>query len=186
MERPAPLHPALRALPSVFSLLRLGCAVALALSPREWWLALVLAAGASDWIDGYTARRLRATSWIGGLLDGFTDKAFVITALLCFAADGLVAWWQVPLLLVRDVCVAAGVLVSALRRDADAFRQMDSRVFGKLATVLIFAFLATLLLWPAARALHATLYGLGALISTAAGLDYIRTRFRRITGRRAG
>jgi phosphatidylglycerophosphate synthase len=181
LPRPAPA--ALRALPNFLSLLRLFGAIVLPFTPRNWWLALVLAAGASDWIDGYLARRFRASSWLGGLLDGFTDKAFVLSALLTFAGSGLLEPWQIPLLLVRDACVAVGVAISAARRDADAFRNMDSRAFGKLATALIFALLAVLLLWPERTWGHDFLYAAAAIASTAAGIDYVRTRFGRITGK---
>lgn len=186
MERtslPLPAPAILRALPNTLSLMRLGAALSLPFLPRDWWLALVLFAGISDWLDGVLARKFRASSWFGGLLDGFTDKAFVVSALVTFAGAGLVEWWQVPPLLVRDACVAAGVVLSALRRDADAFRNMDSRPFGKLTTALIFVLLAALLLLPLERALHAALYAFGVVVGALAGIDYARARFARVSGR---
>lgn len=174
--------PALRSLPNALSGLRLGCAIALPFSPPSAWLGLVLAAAASDWLDGWIARRLHATSWLGGLLDGFTDKAFVVTALVTFSAHGLFDPLLIPPLLVRDLSVAAGVGVSALRGDREAFRHMDSRTFGKLTTVLIFAWIVTVLVWPEARATNLALYLLCVLASVAAGVDYTVSRFRRVTG----
>ena len=105
--------PSLRWLPNLLSGLRLACAIALPFAPRSLWLPLVFVAGASDWLDGWLARRLKATSWIGGLLDGVGDKAFVIAALVTFGRHGLFAWWQIPFLLLRDFSVASGVFVSA-------------------------------------------------------------------------
>ncbi len=175
-ERPS----AIRHVPNVLSSLRLVCAVAFPLAPRSWWLALVLTAAASDWLDGYLARRFHATSWIGGLLDGLSDKAFVVSALLTFAAHDLLSWWQIPFLLLRDFSVATGVTISAMRRDKDAFRHMDSRAFGKLTTVVIFALLVVLLVWPDAQGLHQTLYTAGAILSATAGGDYYVSRRRRI------
>lgn len=183
VERLPPPPLALRALPNAISLARLACALLLPFAPRSWWLALVVFAGASDCIDGWIARRFRAASWFGGFLDGFTDKAFVVTALVAFAAHGLLEPWQIPLLLVRDVCVAAGYGISAARRDTDAFRDMDPRAFGKLTTSLIFLLLAALLVWPDAHWLHDFLHSAAAITSIAAGIDYVRTRFRRVTGR---
>jgi len=174
--------PAVRHLPNVLSILRVLCAVAIPFAPRSWWLALVLTAAASDWLDGYLARRLHATSWVGGLLDGFSDKAFVVTTLVTFALHDLLAWWQIPFLLLRDVSVGMGVAVSAVRRDGDAFRYMDSRTFGKFTTVVIFALFATLLLWPEATGVHGTLYTAGAILSATAGGDYYLSRRRRILG----
>ena len=180
---PLPAPAVLRALPNTLSLMRLGAALALPFTPREWWLALVLFAGISDSVDGWLARRFRASSWLGGLLDGFTDKAFVVSALVTFAAADLVEWWQIPPLLVRDACVAAGVVLTVLRRDADAFHNMESRAFGKLTTALIFVLLVALLLLPLERAAHATLYALSVLAGAIAGIDYARARLARVSGR---
>ena len=96
----------------------------------------------------------------------------------------LIAWWQVPLLLVRDAAVATGVSISALRGDRGSFRHMDSRTFGKLTTVMIFALLAGRLLWPALTSLHMVLFAISAVLSAAAGTDYSLARHRRTLGRR--
>ena len=173
-------EPVIRIVPNLLSGLRLACAFALPLAPRSWWITLILVAGVSDWLDGYIARRFDVTSWLGGLLDGFSDKAFCVTALVTFCVQGLLAWWQIPFLLLRDFSVAAGVTVSALRRDRDAFRHMDSRTFGKLATVVIFGLLVALLLWPDLGGLHGALYTLGAILSAVAGADYAVARHERI------
>ncbi len=171
------MHRSLLLVPSVFSGLRLLCALALPIAPREWWLALVLGAAASDWLDGFAARRLRAATWLGGLFDSIVDKVFVLSALLTYASAGVVAWWQVPFLLVRDLCVAAGALVSVLRGDGRAFREMDSRPLGKLATVVLFVLFAALLVWPEIGPVHGFFYTFGVLASTAAGVDYALIRF---------
>lgn len=171
----------LRLVPNLLSGLRLVCAFVLPFSPPSWWLGLVLVAGASDWLDGYTARRLNSESWIGGLLDGVSDKAFVVSGLITFSLGGLLAWWQLPFLLLRDLCVCAGILVSAMRRDLDAFRQMDSRTFGKLATVVVFALFVALLQWPELEGLHGVLYSAAAILSAVAGGDYLLTGWRRVS-----
>ena len=173
----------IRHVPNVLSFGRLVCAVAFPLATRAWWLPLTLVAGASDWFDGYLARRFRVTSWVGGLLDGLSDKAFVVTALATMAAAGELSWYQVPFLLLRDFSVASGVTVSALRRDRDAFQNMDSRTFGKLTTVVIFGLLVAIQLWPESSTLHGVIYGAGVLLSAAAGVDYFLARHKRIMGR---
>ena len=174
---------ALRHVPNALSLGRLACAVAFPFTPSSWWLGLVIAAGASDWLDGVIARRLRASSWIGGLLDGLSDKAFVIVALVQLAVHDLFAWWQIPLLLARDVSVGIGVAISALRRDAAAFRHMDSRLFGKLTTLVIFVLLVVRLAWPAGETAHDVLFTLAASSSAVAGVDYFLARHQRILDR---
>jgi cardiolipin synthase len=176
-QRPGPI---LRSLPNALSFLRLGCAAAFPFVPRSWWLELVVVAGVSDWLDGYIARRFHAESWLGGLLDGISDKAVVVTVLVTLCLRGMLAWWQLPFLLLRDLSVGTGVLVSVLRRDREAFQHMDSRTFGKLTTAAIFVFLVVLLLCPHTTTAHGLLYAASAILSAIAGVDYATARHRRI------
>ncbi len=182
MERAHRAPPAIRHVPNVLSCLRLVAAVAFPLVSATWRLPLVLFAGLSDWLDGAIARRFGATSWVGGLLDGVSDKAFVITALCTLSGDGALRWFDVALLLARDVSVASGVTVSALRGDRDAFRHMDSRWFGKLTTVVIFVLLVVLLAAPEAGVTQRGLLWLGEVLSVVAGFDYYFARRERIMG----
>ena len=141
---------------------------------------MVVVAGISDWLDGALARRFQAESWLGGLLDGISDKAVVVTVLVTLCVHDVLLWWQLPFLLLRDLSVGTGVLVSALRRDREAFRHMDSRTFGKLTTAAIFALFVVLFLWPVATAAHGMLYTASAILSAVAGADYAVARHRRI------
>lgn len=147
-------------------------------SPPRWWLPLVAFAALSDWLDGFLARRLGAQSWIGGILDGSTDKLFVVTALVTFQVHGLIAWWQIPFLLLRELPVVLGVALAAARRDREGFRSMSSRPLGKLVTVALFAFLLSLLALPETRGLHGVLYSIAVILSAAAAADYVFAWYR--------
>jgi CDP-diacylglycerol--glycerol-3-phosphate 3-phosphatidyltransferase/cardiolipin synthase len=183
VERTSIGRPVLRAVPNLLSTLRLVLAVALPLSPRDAWLPIVLAAGASDFLDGVIARRYGLTSWYGGIIDAVADKAFVLSALYVLCVHGPIEPWQVPLLLLRDVAVAAGVLASLLRGDRDAFRHMDSRWFGKITTAALFALFAAVLVWPDAHLAYRVLFAFAALASACAAVDYGVARFRTLRGR---
>ena len=112
----------LRLTPNALSILRLGLAGIFPLLEPRWWLAVVLLAGASDWLDGYLARRWRLTSWLGGILDGLADKLFVFSVLLTLANHGdLPAWW-IPVLLARDISVAGGMAIGVVRGNRQAIR----------------------------------------------------------------
>ena len=70
-------------------------------------LALLLAAGASDGVDGWLARRLGATSPIGVFFDPLADK-ILANVLLVFLAASVPEWvspWLVMLLLAREFAV---------------------------------------------------------------------------------
>ena len=181
MTSTEPIPPAaLRQLPNALSGARLVLALAFPFVEERWWLALVVIVALSDWLDGQIARRFGLVSWTGELLDGLADKAFCLSALLTLMLhDRLPAQW-LPWLFVRDVAVASGVAVSLARRDGEAFRNMDSRLLGKLTTAIIFAYLASLLIWPDAEGLHERLFLAAAITNVAAGIDYVRTRYRGI------
>ena len=136
----------LKPIPNVISVCRIGLALSFPFTPRELWLGLALTAGLSDAVDGFIARRYGATSVHGGLLDATADKLFTLIALVTFTRAGLIAAWQLPLLLVRDLFVAIACVLFLLQRRFDAFHRMQARSAGKITTFLLFGLMAALLL----------------------------------------
>lgn len=172
-------------LPNTLTCLRIGMAAAFPLVPPAWWLPIVVAAGASDWLDGWLARGLGVTSRSGALLDGIADKTFMLLALLTLAAADCVEVWQVPVALTRDLAVGVVTVVVLFHRAWAAFRRMDARLAGKLTTVWMFAwFLAVLLELPAPVRLPVFL--LAAACSVVAAVDYLRQFLQAVRARRAG
>ena len=70
-----------------------------------WALAIFIAAGVTDIIDGYLARRLMVESTIGKMLDPIADKILVLSAFISFSSMGLVYVWMLGLIILRDVFV---------------------------------------------------------------------------------
>ncbi len=70
-----------------------------------WALAIFIAAGVTDIIDGYLARRLMVESIIGKMLDPIADKILVLSAFISFFTMDLVYAWMVGLIILRDVFV---------------------------------------------------------------------------------
>jgi cardiolipin synthase len=98
--------------------------VRLAFLPVFFWLLfstnhravaawLLASLGATDWIDGYLARRLHQVSNVGKILDPTADRLLVIGGLLAVAAAGGVPWWFAILTLVRELLVSVLTLVLA-------------------------------------------------------------------------
>jgi CDP-diacylglycerol--glycerol-3-phosphate 3-phosphatidyltransferase len=73
-----------------------------------WWLALILATiiGATDYLDGYLARKQGPTV-LGGLLDPIADKVFIALIYLPLADLGYLPMWVVGLMFVREFLVTA-------------------------------------------------------------------------------
>ncbi|MDY0390542.1 CDP-diacylglycerol--glycerol-3-phosphate 3-phosphatidyltransferase [Desulfobulbus oligotrophicus] len=84
------------------------------------WLVFSIAAG-SDWIDGYFARKYKAVTVLGQLMDPLADKVLVTTALVMLVADGKLPAWLALIILCREIIVtglrgvasSSGIVVSA-------------------------------------------------------------------------
>jgi cardiolipin synthase len=95
-----------------------------------WLLAFL---GATDWIDGYLARRLSQVSEIGKIIDPVADRILVISGLLAVAAAGGVPWWFAVVTLVRELIVSLLTLVLA---SLGATR-IDVLWWGKVSTFFL-------------------------------------------------
>jgi phosphatidylglycerophosphate synthase len=164
----------IKAIPNVLSAGRLALAVAFPFLPIDWRLPAMIVGGLSDWIDGLIARRYKAITAAGALLDAIADKVFTLSVLLTIIIDGAhqVHWWQGLLILTRDLTVGAIALYAVAIRRFDAFRHMRPRLPGKLTTTFVFLWLVTVLA-AAPPAWQWTLFVLAAAASVLAGLDYL-------------
>jgi len=108
-----------------------------------WWAALVVIAVvfATDWLDGFVARRTGTTSVLGSWLDPVADRVTVVVVALGFAAADVFGWQEALLLLVPDVLLAVGAVL-AFRGDP----AVPVWWAGRLRTGLCFVGLAVLLL----------------------------------------
>lgn len=104
---------------------------------RWWALILVALAAATDWLDGYLARRWNVVSSFGKLADPIADKALVLGVLAALVwVDGL-AWWPVAILLVREVGVTVGRLAVAKGVVIPASRGGKIKTFLQLTAILM-------------------------------------------------
>lgn len=69
--------------------------------------------GATDWVDGFLARRLSQVSTLGKVIDPLADRVLVVTAVVTIAVHGAVPWWFAAATLSREVLVSGAVLVLA-------------------------------------------------------------------------
>ncbi len=108
----------------------------------RWWALLVfLVASATDFLDGFLARRWKVVSAFGKLADPIADKALILAALLAISDVDGVPWWPIAVLAVREVAVTLG-----------RFAVIDRGVLaasggGKVKTTVQIA-AVTFFLWP--------------------------------------
>ncbi len=75
-------------------------------------LAVFIAAGITDFLDGYFARNWDQHSMLGRMLDPIADKLLVASCLLMLAADGTIRGWS---LFAAIIILCREILVSGLR-----------------------------------------------------------------------
>jgi phosphatidylglycerophosphate synthase len=142
----APSAPAwVRPVPNALTFLRLALAVVLPFVPPALRLPLVAIGAATDFLDGWIARRFRATTELGRLLDGVADKAFALAVVVTLTLAGAMRPWQGFVVLARDVVVAVCALWLAVRHAWAGFQHMQVRWSGKVTTFFAFLWFLALL-----------------------------------------
>ncbi|HUA40764.1 MAG TPA: CDP-alcohol phosphatidyltransferase family protein [Streptosporangiaceae bacterium] len=104
----------------------------------DWWaVGLLIASGASDWLDGKIARALNQQSRLGQLLDPAADRLYIVATVIALAVRDIIPWWLVAVLAARELLM--GVVLAILRRRGWAALAVS--FVGKTATLcLLYAF----------------------------------------------
>jgi cardiolipin synthase (CMP-forming) len=74
--------------------------------------ALFLAAGLSDAVDGFLAKRFNMTSELGAYLDPLADKTLIVSIYVTLAINGVIPIWLVILVVSRDIMIVGAVMLS--------------------------------------------------------------------------
>jgi cardiolipin synthase len=134
---------ALLTVPNVITFGRL-CAV-----PAAFWLVidqrpayaffLFVAAGISDAVDGYLARRSGGGNMVGAVLDPVADKALLVTMYVTLAAVNQLPDWLATLVVFRDLVIVGGVIVLAVLGQAVAIRPLFVSKINTALQILLVA-----------------------------------------------
>jgi cardiolipin synthase len=124
-------------LPNLFTLARLVLApfVASDILHGRYGRAIILlfAAGFTDMIDGFLARRFEISTRAGAYFDPIADKILLSVIYVSLGLAGAMPWWMVAVVFGRDVLILAmagyGLLFTALRK-------FPPSVWGKISTFL--------------------------------------------------
>jgi cardiolipin synthase len=124
-------------LPNVITLGRLLAVplmVWLVLSDRmttAFWV--FVAAGVSDGVDGYIAKRFDAVTKLGSYLDPLADKAMLVTIYVTLGIAGEAPSWLVILIVFRDTLIVGGAL---LIHTLDLKMRVEPLLISKINTVM--------------------------------------------------
>jgi CDP-diacylglycerol--glycerol-3-phosphate 3-phosphatidyltransferase len=139
---------------------------------------LFAAAGITDLLDGYYARKLNQTSRLGAFLDPVADKLIVAVALVLLVSKDPRAW----VVLTAIVIIGREIAISALREwmaEIGQRRKVAVSFLGKLKTILQIVGLSMMLFrWDIwfipTYALGLWLTMLAAVLTLASMISYLR------------
>lgn len=107
--------------------------------------AMIVLSGITDVADGIIARRFGLVSDLGKILDPVADKLTQAALIYCLIAryDGM--FWLLLLFAAKEIVMGISGLVIIKKKDVVNSAQW----FGKLATVVLYAVMFLLFLFPA-------------------------------------
>jgi CDP-diacylglycerol--glycerol-3-phosphate 3-phosphatidyltransferase/cardiolipin synthase len=166
--------------PGLLSLSRVPLAAAFPLVAQRPAIALavLVAAGLSDVLDGWYARRFGQVTATGAAIDPTTDKVFVLTVVITLVVLGRLSWVEVLLLSTRELGELPLVLWIASSRRARTQRAAhpSANALGKLGTVSQFA-AATAALFRLQRETHGLVIA-ASFLGVVAAANYWLRAFR--------
>jgi cardiolipin synthase len=176
-------------LPNLISLGRLLCvplAIWLVLSGEmaaAFWI--FVAAGLSDAVDGFIAKRFDLRSRLGAFLDPAADKALLVSMYVTLGVSQLLPMWLVILVVFRDVMIiGAFLLVTALSQEMRWEPLMVSKLNTALQIALVGVVLARLGLGISFFEERALIYAVG-VTTCVSGAAYLVRWMRALTGSEA-
>jgi cardiolipin synthase len=76
--------------------------------------ALFLAAGLTDAVDGFLAKRFGMSTELGAYLDPLADKALIVSIYMTLGINGDIPRWLVILVVSRDIMIVGAFMLSWL------------------------------------------------------------------------
>ncbi len=98
---------------------------------------LFLAAGVSDAIDGFLAKRFGMTTVLGAYLDPLADKALLVSIYVTLGINNELPLWLVILVVSRDIMIVGGVLLSWLLGNPMKMKPLIVSKLNTLAQIVL-------------------------------------------------
>jgi cardiolipin synthase (CMP-forming) len=148
-------------------------------------LMVALLAAASDFADGWTARRFHLRSEFGVVLDPIADKVLMSGAYLILAFCSLLPWWLTWLVLIRDGAIVGGAVLMML---FSGYRPLPPTLAGKASTFSQLAAVLAAVGWKAHVPLVMSFLVQGCIylaggMTVISGIHYLIIGRQRLLGR---
>ncbi|HEY7602659.1 MAG TPA: CDP-alcohol phosphatidyltransferase family protein [Gaiellaceae bacterium] len=166
--------PALAWLPNALTILRFLMIPAFivvyasAENGHSWWAGIIFgAAGITDQVDGWLARRWHVESEFGKFADPLADRLMIDTAVVMLVIADRLPWPALAVIVARDAFLIVGAKVVMPRGY-----EFSVSLLGKAATWLLYAGIAFLLVTVPGTDWPLWLFWTGLAMAVAAGLLY--------------
>lgn len=113
-------------------------------------LIIYLLAAATDWLDGFLARRWHQVTSFGKLADPLADKLMLLTMLFCMGQSGRVPWWVLGVMLGKELLMVIGSVFLLKRHNVVVMANW----LGKTATVTFILSVVAVFPWHEIEALY--------------------------------
>jgi cardiolipin synthase (CMP-forming) len=132
------------------------------------------AAGISDALDGYIAKRFNLVTVLGAYMDPVADKALLVSAYVTLGHSGHIDTWLVILVVFRDALIIGGtILFHTLNRPVAMQPLMISKINTAVQIVLVCVVLAEIGIGTPPFDLVPALTIITALTTAASGVAYL-------------
>ena len=98
---------------------------------------LFLAAGISDAVDGFLAKRFGMTTELGAYLDPLADKTMLVSIYVTLAIVGDIPLWLVILVTSRDIMIVSAVILSWLVDKPVKLKPLTVSKLNTVAQILL-------------------------------------------------
>jgi CDP-diacylglycerol--glycerol-3-phosphate 3-phosphatidyltransferase len=137
---------------------------------HSWAAAIVFgAAGVTDQIDGWLARRWHVESEFGRIADPLADRLMIDVAIVALWLHGRLPWAALAVILVRDVILVAGYRILLQPRG----HALEVNFLGKVATWGLYAALAFTLATTEGTDWPVWLFWASLGVAIVAGVQYL-------------
>ena len=176
------VSPPLARIPNALTILRLALiplfvALMLADDPANWPAGIVFAAaGITDQVDGFLARRWRVESQFGKIADPLADRLMIDAAAVMLWVTDRLPWYAALVILARDLLMVAGYKLVANRGyDFGVTR------IGKLATWVLYVAIGFVIVTNDGVGWPVWLFWTGVALALVAAVQYVQKARREVT-----
>lgn len=98
---------------------------------------LFIAAGISDGLDGFIAKKMKVQSELGAYLDPIADKMLLVSTFVILGVQGFLPVWLVILVVFRDIAIVVGAgVIEIMTHELEMAPNFSSKINTTMQIIL--------------------------------------------------